>query len=219
MAAKPNGAFIDELPSSTIPVDGVPNGGAGETGASTSAPATEPAADPDTINGFESFDPGTGTPSGGGTGSRRRGRPPGSRNAASGSKAAKSHISGLESLLLSVHMMGAAFLGADELMLSDPEAKMLADAAAKVADQYEHKMNPRMLAWANLAMVAGGIYGTRIFAIRARMKQESLANPKVTPIRPPRTVNTTPAPVPQAQPQTPSDMFGLSYSGAITDSL
>jgi len=83
-----------------------------------------------------------------------------------------------------------------ELELADAEAKGLADAVAKVSALYDTKMNPRVLAWMNLAMVAGGIYGTRVWAIRARLNKDAEKAP----------------PAPNVV-----DLFGLNYGAAIPE--
>jgi hypothetical protein len=167
----------------------------------------------ETINGFETIEPGDAAGRAAGSGSgKRRGRPPGS--AAGAKKASKADIGGLESILFSLHMMGAAILDTPELVLDEGEAKALADAAAKVAGHYNHTIDPRTVAWVNLAMVAGGIYGTRVFAIRARHRAAQ-AGPKQAP--PLRNVvdfkagKTSAAAGPVAQ--TPADIYGLGYSG------
>jgi hypothetical protein len=116
--------------------------------------------------------------------------------------------------------MGAAILETPELELDEGEATKIADAVANVAAQYEHKLNPKVMAWLNLAMVSGGIYGTRIFAIRARIVAEVASKsapkpqPQVVNIRQTRT--ETEATVAQAQ--TPSDLHGWDYSGSLPDS-
>lgn len=102
---------------------------------------------------------------------RKRGRPPGSRNSGTGTAApSKGNVSvkGIEALLLSIHQMCAMILKAPELMLAETEASALATAIADVARYYPTNFDGRAVAWANLAMVAGGLYGTRALAIYAR---------------------------------------------------
>jgi hypothetical protein len=119
-------------------------------------------------------------------------------------------------------MMGAAILDTPELVLDESEAKALADASAKVAAHYNHTIDPRTMAWVNLAMVAGGIYGTRIFAIRARYKAAAAAaavGPRQTPgnvVDFQKTKGRTAASAAAAAgptAQTPADIYGLGYSG------
>lgn len=130
----------------------------------------------DIIHGYEtdSF-PTTGTDTGTDTGTRRRGRPRGSanRNTSSTTKVPK-NLEGIESLLLSVHAMGAMILSTPELALEQSEAKSLANAISQVSSFYSYGIiSPKTMAWINLAMVTGGLYGTRIVAIRNRVKEES----------------------------------------------
>lgn len=58
------------------------------------------------------------------------------------------------------------------MALETSEAEMLAKALAGIEAQYPTQIDPRVLAWLNLAGVAGMIYGTRIFAYRMRKENE-----------------------------------------------
>lgn len=106
--------------------------------------------------------------------------------------------------------MAAGIFNAQELVLADDEAKSYAEAIADVAKYYSPDLDPKLLAWFNLAMVAGGIYGTRLFAIRARLKAEEkpAAPANVVSMRKETTTAVRVA-------QTPADMFGLGYSGDL----
>lgn len=77
----------------------------------------------------------------------------------------------IEGLLIGIHQMGAAMLKTPELEISKDEAKQLADAVQAVAKEYNHVINPKTAAWIQLCIACGGIYGTRIVAIRMREKQ------------------------------------------------
>lgn len=70
-------------------------------------------------------------------------------------------------------MMGAMMLKVPELNLSPEEAKKLAEGMAKVASYYDVGASEKTLAWVNLAVCAGGIYGTRAFAYHLRLKAEA----------------------------------------------
>lgn len=133
------------------------------------------------------FDPAsitaTGSPDGSnGTGEpkRKRGRPPGSRNrnsAGTGSakkqaKGSPVHLEGIEKILLSIHVGMAAFLKAPELMISQDEAKTLSSAIAEVSEHYPVVADAKTLAWINLTMALGMIYGPRGVAIYVRNKGE-----------------------------------------------
>ena len=84
----------------------------------------------------------------------------------------KASIRGIEKLLYSLHQMGAVFLSAPELELDATEARDLANAVRDVQEHYSVSISPKAEAWANLAVVALGLYGTRAIAIGARRSQE-----------------------------------------------
>jgi hypothetical protein len=70
-----------------------------------------------------------------------------------------------------------------ELAIDKQESDALADASAKVAELYDVSADPKTVAWCNLAMTVGMIYGTRFIAISARRKNErSKRREKVVPI-------------------------------------
>jgi hypothetical protein len=82
----------------------------------------------------------------------------------------------ISDLLYSIHLMGAEMLKTPELELDKDECVKLADAVGEVSKHYTTAFNPRTVAWVHLAVIAGGIYGTRIFAIRNRIQmQRSIA--------------------------------------------
>ncbi len=136
--------------------------------------------------------------------------------------------------------MGAAFFSAPELVLAPAEARALSDATAAVAAHYDAILDPKTAAWLNLAMVAGGIYGTRAMAIWGRKKQEE---PKRGPApvaefpQAKRAANGSPGPassgtaageysigvkdgVSSRRPPNPSDIFGLndySFASGVQD--
>lgn len=132
---------------------------------------------------------------------KRRGRPPGSgKGKTPGSSSPKSKtvptLIGIEKILLSMHMMGAAMIGVPELQLSEDESKQLADSIERVAALYDMGMSEKAIAWSQLLMVAGATYGPRIFAYQLRTKAESAAEKKskVQPISGPYNMaqNATP---------------------------
>jgi hypothetical protein len=69
--------------------------------------------------------------------------------------------------------MGATILNVPELAMSQPEAKNLSEAIARVASHYDIGASEKTLAWVNLAVVAGGLYGTRAYAYHLRLKAEA----------------------------------------------
>jgi hypothetical protein len=207
----PRRATVIDVPIDGAPIEPVIVPDIDTSGSSGDASgATEPQRE--TINGFEAVDPGDarGAASDSGTG-KRRGRPPGSGATTQKAKG-KTDLTVLEDLLYSLHLMAGAICNTPELALDQKESKSLADAASRVAAHYNHNLDPVKLDWARLFIVAGGIYGTRIFAIRARHKTESQAKPG------PRVVNFQKSEQKPQAAQTPADLFGLGYSGATPDS-
>lgn len=97
--------------------------------------------------------------------------------------------------MLGVHAGLAALVG-PELALDQPEAARLAGALANVNAYYGHALNPKTLAWVNLATVAAAIYAPRVMAIGLRPKKSA---PPVTPLgtrapqTPAQSAPTTPA--------------------------
>jgi len=230
MARKSVSVTISEPSGDTSAVtspDVSPSGSTDNTvGDSGNASANEP----EVIYGFETVEPGDiGTAAGGGdTIRRRRGRPPGSGTGTRAPKT-KSNLGGFEAVLLSVHMFAASAFGAAEIALAPEEASQLATAINTVAAQYNKTMDPKVMAWLQLAGVVGMIYGTRVFAIRERMKSEatkpsgSPGPAKVVDFRQPES---KPQPAPgRAGPigaRTPADLFGMDYfnntpSAALSD--
>jgi len=116
----------------------------------------------------------------------------------------------IESLLLSVHLMGATILSTPEIALDPSEAKAYADALRKVAEFYPMVVDPKKIAIANLCIVMGGIYGTRAVAIYKKSQQPKKGPASVQPIRetqkpePPKQ----PAPAPAATIMVPSQVDG-----------
>lgn len=103
----------------------------------------------------------------------------------------------ISDLLYSVHLMGAEICKVPELELDKEEAAKLADAIADVSKYYITAFDPKKVAWVHLAVIAGGIYGTRIFAYRNRISaQKSLGPQAPKPSPKPTPVNPS---VPQAQ--------------------
>ena len=139
--------------------------------------------EPEIINGFEAESPTTEriAGSGDGTGKRKRGRPAGSRNnpAQAGAKeSVRLESLKISDLLYSIHLMGAEICKVPELELDKEEAAKLADAIADVSKYYITSFDPKKVAWVHLAVIAGGIYGTRIFAYRNRIGAQKALGPQ-----------------------------------------
>jgi len=80
--------------------------------------------------------------------------------------------------------MLASITKTPELILDESEAKAIAEATAKVSELYDLSADPKTIAWCNLAMVCGTVYGTRFIAIRSRKKErkETVRKDKIVPI-------------------------------------
>lgn len=207
---KPNG---NERTGKRSPSSGVPGvGGTGTgTGTGTGKRGTQPPAESTTTGtddegsadlGTEFIDPGAATgPSSTGPSStsstsadegepKRRGRPPGSRTrTSSGKEKIPSSLEGIEGILLSLHTMGATFAKVPELVITDEEAKKLSAAIDRVAALYDFGATEKTLAWVNLAMCVGGIYGTRLFVYSMRTKAEEEMKKKTTVLQFERPMN------------------------------
>jgi hypothetical protein len=107
------------------------------------------------------------------TGTKRRGRKPGSKNRATREQSQKEQSMDLTSLLLSTHFMLAKLTKIDELELEEDEAKRLGDAMARVQKEFGFKIiDPKTAALINLGVAAVGVYGTRAVAIYQNSKQQ-----------------------------------------------
>lgn len=137
------------------------------------------AVDPASLGGNDSGDAPSGAGTNGDAPKRKRGRPAGSRNAGGNAKQKTSlDISGIEKMLLGIHTMGAIFLAAPELALSEAEAHEVAKATVNVAQYYDLTADPKTLAWVNFGFVMAGIYGSKAFVIYARKKKERAERPQ-----------------------------------------
>lgn len=99
---------------------------------------------------------------GGSSGGSRAGSGSGNRSRAS----ARLDITGVQAVIFSVHAAIAGATSNPIWEISDGESKSLAVAILEIEKQYPTKIDPRALAWMNLAGVLGAVYGTRLFAMR-----------------------------------------------------
>lgn len=86
--------------------------------------------------------------------------------------------------MFSTHAILAAGLKTPEIALSKVEAETLAKATAEVAKHYPHAIDPKTIAWVNLATCMGLTYGPRVYMIRQRLdneKRERRKGPAPTP--------------------------------------
>lgn len=116
---------------------------------------------------------------------RKRGRPRGSKNRISEKAALSVNTDAITAILLSGHAMLAGITKTPELVLDEREASAISDSAAKVASFYDVTADPKIVAWANLAMILGMVYGTRFVAVSMRKKNErKTRTDNVRPIHP-----------------------------------
>lgn len=173
----------------TLDGGGEPGGNGGENGSGEQPnnPGTGGTVDPAAAfsGAAPSGDGGTAT---GETGKRRRGRPPGSGKAKASASVSIDPAS-VEVLLFNIHGMLAMATGVQQLALNETEAGTLAKAVCEVQQFYPTHISAKSLAWANLIMVGGSIYGTRAVAIWAESQAKQNAAPQqpqdgVTVLRP-----------------------------------
>lgn len=107
---------------------------------------------------------------------RKRGRKTGSKPGSNSAPKGAVNLAGIETILLSMHHMLAAATSTPELMLDEKEGKAMADAIAEVSKHYPMTIDPKTLAWINLASCATMIYGPRAYLIRQRKAQEKNAH-------------------------------------------
>lgn len=69
----------------------------------------------------------------------------------------------------------AAAISVPELALAETEAAALAAAVAEVSRHYPMTIDPKTLAWFNLAGCAATIYGPRVYLARSRINAEKAA--------------------------------------------
>lgn len=168
MARKPSGNSGGNVdPAVIIAGSGEIDGGSGGAGTGVSDAGIliiDPAAVDSGSDGDGNGTDTTGEPR------KRRGRKPGSRNAAKASS--KLDVSGVESILFSAHAMLASLTKVNELSIEKEEAATLAQAISNVSRHYDVAANQQTLDWANLIMVCGSLYGSRMFAYRLRKSSE-----------------------------------------------
>jgi hypothetical protein len=69
--------------------------------------------------------------------------------------------------------MMATALKAPEFAISETQAKEMAKALDAVTGEYVNTVDPKTMAWINLAIVFGGTYGGAYMRMSARKKKES----------------------------------------------
>ena len=111
---------------------------------------------------------------------KKRGRRPGgssnsSRSGNSGRAGEASYKAGVDTLatcLMIVHAGIASVSKTPELALEEDEADSLAKATANVLQEFDIAPNPKVQAVVGLVVTSGTIYGSKIYLIRERKKEE-----------------------------------------------
>src|SRR5579864_2083799 len=119
-------------------------------------------------------------------------------------KAAAQATVDLNNILFSMHLMGASLLKMPSLILTEDEAKRLAESITRVTELYDVPiMDEKTRAWLNLSIVGFEVYGTRIIAEMAERRKKQPAPPPmvISPMRPPQH------PPPPPPPRDPIDQF------------
>jgi hypothetical protein len=88
--------------------------------------------------------------------------------------------------------------GVREFALDPDESAQFADAAKEVMRHYPIGLSEKTLAWINLAIVGGGIYGTRFMAYNLRKSAERKA--RIVNLSPAGSGAPGPAPGPASPP-------------------
>ena len=140
--------------------------------------------DPTSLTGG-GVETGTGNDSGNsGTSQRRRGRPPGSRNASKTSDN-PANLKGIDiaDILISIHALLAIRLQAPEWELSKEEAKRLDDAVKRVQRHYPLAVTQKQLDIAMALYVVADVYGTRIVTtvVKAKTRKKKSEPENVVP--------------------------------------
>lgn len=87
-----------------------------------------------------------------------------------------------------MHAMLAVGMQTPELALTEPESKAVAASIAEVQRHYPNAMDPKTLAWINLAMVLGGVYVPRGIVIARKRKVRATTGvpiPEAAPVKAP----------------------------------
>jgi hypothetical protein len=139
---------------------------------------------------------------------KRRGRPPGSRNASGASKEKTRHtldLSSLTGLFVGIHVIAAGATNVPELAIDMKEGDDFMKAAQNVMRHYSVESSQKTIDWLAFGGTCCMIYGTRFGAYMLRKREERKeARPSATvyPL-PQRTVapeQSKRANAPQAQP-------------------
>lgn len=114
---------------------------------------------------------------------RRRGRPPGSKNRTT--QTGKGNVllepKDLGQKIVGVHKIAAVMTGLQEIAISDVEGEQLAKAVIELTRYYNFAPQGPLVAWINLAGVAGMIYVPRLVVIGAKKAKAKKAKRENVP--------------------------------------
>lgn len=118
----------------------------------------------------------------------------------------------LEKLMLSAHMMAAAFLKTPELRIDEQESAMLSKATLDVLKAYGiPELSDKQLAMSQMLMALGTVYGPRVYIIYSRTHQKPhLVQPIPFPAGAGKAVQDAQPPMQQPPQQQPQTFYGAS---------
>lgn len=129
---------------------------------------------------------GDGSSTSGFGGTKRRGRPVGSKNGVrTPTQTVSPNLENLETLLFSVHLMGASILSQPKFALNNEETRRLGSAIRDVAKHYAFGLDAKKMAVMNLMACAGGIYGPRVIDMWvSRPQKPATTEPRTENVQP-----------------------------------
>jgi hypothetical protein len=146
---------------------------------------------------------------------RDAGQPRGSYGERTDTTKTTPDLSDLKALIFSLHQAVSAIV--PEMELDQEEAKRFADATQNLMKQYDHRVNPKVMAWMQFSCVVGGIYGPRAVAVYRRMEGDTERKPDPQPINAPRAPEPQPRqPKPWSE-TAPSELFGAMAAAPVED--
>lgn len=122
-----------------------------------------------------------------GSGTRRRGRP---RGTGGKSRTTPTQTtSDIAEILYTVHFGIANMFKSEMFAITTDESEKLARAITRVTELYEVRLLPeKQMAWLNLAMALGGVYGPRIAASSFK-KKAAKKGPQIVDMPSPQAIN------------------------------
>lgn len=210
-AAKPAGKRKPKSAGGSEPIDPAAAFAGTGDGAGSGAPSPGPG------SGADGLGPTEAAPFGYFEDGRPRKRKPSTRTAKKRTGGKKGDISGLEKILLSTHGILAAGFNAQELAITEYEAKELASKIADVQEHYDAIIDPKTEAWLSLGLIVAMVYGPRLISLNNRLNSKASEKNKAEmqeatgEAQPQR-----PAPKPAGKssaPSTPSELFGPQNIG------